>query len=74
MVVFMRMFVLFFLPSGRKPSLFYLSKASVRDGKSDLDSPEVHRPRRRLIGPGRVPIRGDGVSCERVGFFLTARV
>jgi len=30
---------------GRKPLPFYLSVASVQDGDSDLDSPEVHGPR-----------------------------
>ena len=32
---------------------FYLSGAGVRNGDSDLDSPEVCGPH-RLIGPGRV--------------------
>jgi len=36
--------VLFFLPLGWKTSVLYLSEASVRDGDSDLDSPEVHGP------------------------------
>jgi len=31
-------------PLGQKSSIFYLSEAVVRDGDSDLDSPEVHGP------------------------------
>ena len=46
--------MLFFLPSGRKTSVLYLSDAIVRDGDSDLDSPEVHGPCGRPLGPGRV--------------------
>ena len=34
--------------------LFILRATGVRGGDLDLDSPEVHGPRRRLIGPGRV--------------------
>ena len=48
------MFVLIFLLSERKTSVLYLSDAGVRGGDLDLDSPEVHRPRGRLIDPGRV--------------------
>jgi len=48
------MFVVIFLPLGRKTSVLYLTGAGVRDGDSDLDSPEVHGPRTRLIGPDRV--------------------
>ena len=48
------MFVLFFPPSGQKTSVLYLGDAGVRGGDSDLDSPKVHGPRGRLIGPGRV--------------------
>jgi len=35
----------FFLPSGQKTSVLYLSGAVVREGDADLDSPEVHGPR-----------------------------
>jgi len=52
--VLVRMFVLIFLPSGKEPQSLYLSDAGMRGGDSDLDSPEVHGPRGRLIGPGRV--------------------
>jgi len=48
----------------RNPFLFYLREAGVRNGDSDLDSPEVCGPRGRPIGPGRVWIRGDEVSCR----------
>jgi len=44
----------FFLPSGWKTSVLYLSGTVVREGDVDLDSPKVHRPRGRPIGPGRV--------------------
>ena len=43
-----------FLPLGRKTLHFYLSEAVMRNGDSDLDSPKVHGPCRRLIGPGGV--------------------
>ena len=46
------MFALIFLPSGRKTSVLYLSDGGMRGGDSDLDSPKVHGPRGRLIGPG----------------------
>jgi len=48
------MFVLLVPPVRRKTSVLYLSDGGVRGGDSDLDSPEVHGPRGRLIGPGRV--------------------
>ena len=47
------MFVLIFL-WGVKPLFLHLSGAGVRGGDSDLDSPEVHGPHGRLIGPVRV--------------------
>jgi len=53
-IVLVRMFRAGFSLVGRKPLPFYLSVASVRDGDSDLDSPEVHGPRGRPIDPGRV--------------------
>ena len=34
----------FFLPLGWKTSVLYLSDAGVRDGDSDLYSPEVYGP------------------------------
>jgi len=34
-----------FPSGGRKTSVLYLSEAVVRDGDSDLDSPEAHGPR-----------------------------
>ena len=46
--------MLIFLPAGRKTSVLYLSEAVVRNGNSDLDSREVHGPRGRPVGPGRV--------------------
>jgi len=46
--------VLLVPPVGWKTSVLYLSDAGVRGGDSDLDSPEVHGPHRRLIGAGRV--------------------
>ena len=46
--------MLVFLPSRQKTSVVYMSEAGVRNGDSDLDSPEVDGPRGRLIGPGRV--------------------
>jgi len=53
------MFVLFSLSVKAKNLLvLYLSAAGVRGGDSDLDSPEVHGPRGRLIGPGRVLDKG----------------
>jgi len=68
-IVLVRMFVLIFPSVGRKTCVLYRSGAGVRNGDSDLDSPAVHRPRGRLIGPGRVSRRGDEVSCKRVGCF-----
>ena len=49
-----RMFVLSFPSVGAESLSFYLREAGVRMGDSDLDSPEVHGPCGRLIGPGRV--------------------
>jgi len=43
-----------FLTLGWKTLRFYLSEDVVRNGDSDLDSPKVHGPYGRLIGPGGV--------------------
>ena len=53
-VVLERMFVLSFPSVGAESLSFYLGEARMRMGQSDLDSPEVHGPHWRLIGPGRV--------------------
>jgi len=48
------MLVLSFPSVGAESLSFYLGEARMRMGQSDLDSPEVHGPHWRLIGPGRV--------------------
>ena len=65
----MWIFVLISLPSGRETVFFYLMRVdvrsddfSVRGGDSGMNSPEVHRPQGRVIGPGWGIDKGDELS------------